>query len=271
MVPIALTIAGSDSSGGAGIQADLKTFAAFGVYGASVLTALTAQNTSGVRAIAEVAADFVAAQIDAVLDDIEVGAAKTGMLARAAVIEAVVERLSARPLHYLVVDPVMVATSGDVLLDPRAVDAMRGRLLPLASLVTPNLREAEVLTGRKVATIAEMRDAARALTDLGARAALIKGGHLTGEAVDILYERGDFHEFAAARIATRSTHGTGCTLSAAITAGLACGRDLKTAVADAKHYVTRAIEAAPGIGHGAGPLNHLVSAPQPDGRAPKPR
>jgi hydroxymethylpyrimidine/phosphomethylpyrimidine kinase len=259
MIPIALTIAGSDSSGGAGIQADLKTFAAFGVYGASVITALTAQNTVAVRAIADVEADFVGRQIDAVVEDLDVRAAKTGMLARVAVIEVVAERMRAHPLPWLVVDPVMVATSGDVLLEPAAVACLRERILPLATLVTPNLREAEVLTGRPVTNAAQMRDAARALIDLGARAALVKGGHLAGsKAVDLLYDGRDFQEFAAPRIATRSTHGTGCTLSAAITAALARGCALETAVAAAKRYVTRAIETAPGIGHGAGPLNHFA-------------
>ncbi len=260
MIPIALTIAGSDSSGGAGIQADLKTFAAFGVYGASVITALTAQNTVAVRAIADVEADFVGRQIDAVVEDLDVRAAKTGMLARVAVIEVVAERMRAHPLPYLVVDPVMVATSGDVLLEPAAVACLRERILPLATLVTPNLREAEVLTGRPVTNAAQMREAARALVDLGARAALVKGGHSAGtsEAVDLLYDGRDFHEFSAPRIATRSTHGTGCTLSAAIAAALARGCVLEAAVAAAKRYVTRAIETAPGIGHGAGPLNHFA-------------
>ncbi len=260
MVAIALTIAGSDSSGGAGIQADLKTFAAFGVYGASVITALTAQNTVGVRAIAEVAPDFIAQQIDAVIEDLEVGAAKTGMLARVPVIEAVAERLRARPMPYLVVDPVMVSTSGDALLEPDAVASLRERIIPLATLLTPNLREAEVLTGRPVTNPAQMRDAARALLDTGARAVLVKGGHLSGDAIDVLYDGREFREYAAPQIPTRSTHGTGCTLSAAITACLARGFALDEAVAAAKRYITRAISTAPGIGHGAGPVNHFASA-----------
>jgi hydroxymethylpyrimidine/phosphomethylpyrimidine kinase len=258
MVSIALTIAGSDSSGGAGIQADLATFSAFKVYGASVLTALTAQNTTGVRAIFEVSPQFVAQQLDAVLDDLDVAAAKTGMLARAVIIEELSERLRVRPVPYVVVDPVMVATSGDLLLDPAATAAMRERMLPLATLVTPNLREAEVLTGRAVSTVAEMRDAARALVDLGAGAALVKGGHLAGEATDVFFDGRRLREFSAARIATRNTHGTGCTLSAAVTAGLAIGHGLETAIANAKSYVTRAIELAPDIGHGHGPVNHFV-------------
>ncbi len=258
MMPIALTIAGSDSCGGAGIQADLKTFTAFRVYGASVLTALTAQNTRGVRAIAEVEPAFVALQIDAVMEDLEVGAAKTGMLARAVIIEVVVERLKFHRLARLVVDPVMVATSGDVLLEPGAVKAVRDRLIPLAALVTPNLREAEVLTKREVKTVAQMREAARAIVGAGARAALVKGGHLKSDAADVLYDGRGFREFRAPRVVTRSTHGAGCTLSAAITAGLARGYDLERAIAAAKRYITRAIETAPGIGHGAGPVNHFA-------------
>ena len=247
--PVALTIAGSDPSGGAGIQADLCTFAAFGVHGASVLTALTAQDTRGVRAIAEVAPAFVGQQLDAVLDDLPVRAAKTGMLHRAPVIDAVVDRLRARPVPHLVVDPVMVATSGDPLLEPAGIAALRERLLPLATLVTPNLREAEVLTGRAVTTVREMREAARALVARGARAALVKGGHLAGDAVDVLHDGRGFRELRAPRREGRRLHGTGCVLSAAITAGLALGNDLDDAVAEAKRYVTLAIETAPEIGH----------------------
>jgi hydroxymethylpyrimidine/phosphomethylpyrimidine kinase len=263
MLPVALTIAGSDCSGGAGIQADLKTFAAFRVYGASVLTALTAQNTLGVRAILEIAPAFVAAQIDAVVEDLDVRAAKTGMLATAGVIETVADRLQAHPIAALVVDPVMRATSGDALLEPAAVERLRDLLLPLATLVTPNLDEAARLTGRPVTNAQQMRDAARALVELGARAALVTGGHLAGEARDVLFDGAHFHELAAPRLATRSTHGTGCTLSAAIVAGLALGRGLDEAVVTAKRYVTRAIETAPGIGHGAGPVNHLVAPDHP--------
>jgi len=258
MVPIALTIAGSDCSGGAGIQADLATFAAFKVYGASVITALTAQNTTGVRAIFEVSPDFVARQLDAVLDDLEVGAAKTGMLAGTAIIETLANRLRARPLRHLVVDPVMVAASGDLLLDPAATASMRNLMLPLATLLTPNLREAEVLTGRAVTTVAEMRDAARALIDLGARAVLVKGGHLGGEAIDVFFDGHRFDEFGAARIQSRNTHGTGCTLSAAIAAGLALGNQLEAAIGTAKNYITTAIRMARDIGHGRGPVNHFV-------------
>jgi hydroxymethylpyrimidine/phosphomethylpyrimidine kinase len=263
MVPVALTIAGSDPSGGAGIQADLKTFAAFGVYGTSVVTALTAQNTRGVRAIAEVEPDFVAQQLDAVLDDLDVGAAKTGMLLRAGVIEAIAERLAARPLRDLVVDPVMAATSGDALLDAGAIACLRTRLVPLATLVTPNLHEAEVLTARRVASPEDMRAAARALVELGARAALVKGGHLVGDALDVLYDGRRFHDFSAPRIERKATHGTGCTLSAAITAGLARGWNLSVAVATAKDWVTRAIASAPPHGEGPSPLNHFAAVKLP--------
>ena len=271
-LPVALTIAGSDSSGGAGIQADLKTFAAFRVYGASVLTALTAQNTRGVDSVAPVEPAFVAQQIAAVLDDLDVAAAKTGMVARPPVIDAIVDALHARPVPHLVVDPVMVASSGALLLESGGVERLRGRLLPLATLVTPNLREAEVLTGRSVSTPAEMADAARALVDLGARAALIKGGHLTvgragrlaDEALDVFCDGRSVTEFSVARVPIPNTHGSGCTLSAAVVAGLALGRSIEAAIWAAKRYVTRAIEAAFPLGHGAIPLNHLVPAEGPN-------
>jgi hydroxymethylpyrimidine/phosphomethylpyrimidine kinase len=244
------------------VQADLKTFSAFGVYGTTVLTALTAQSTRGVRAIADLAPDFVAAQMDVLLEDVTVDAAKTGMLSRAAVIDVVVDRLRARPVPHLVVDPVMVATSGARLLEPAAVDVLRRRLLPLATLVTPNLEEAEALVGRPVAGPADMRDAARALVDLGARAALVTGGHLAGEALDVLYDGGAFREFAAARVAGDvGMHGTGCALSAAITAALALGQALEPAVAAAKRYVTRGIAAAPRIGSGSRPVGHEPPSP----------
>ena len=244
-LPVALTIAGSDPGGGAGIQADLRTFAAFGVHGASVLAALTAQDTRGVHATLEVPPAFVVLQLDAVLDDLPVRAAKTGMLHRAAVIDAVVARLGARPLSHLVVDPVLAASGGEALLEPAGIAVLRERLLPLATLVTPNLREAEALTGRTVSEPAEMREAARALVALGARAALVKGGHLPGDALDVLYDGREFRELRAPRIEGRRLHGTGCVLSAAITAGLALGDRLADAVAEAKRYVTRAIETAP--------------------------
>jgi hydroxymethylpyrimidine/phosphomethylpyrimidine kinase len=259
MLRVTLTIAGSDSGGGAGIQADLKTFGAFGTFGTSVLTALTAQNTSGVRAIAEVETAFVAAQIAAIAEDFEIAAAKTGMLARTAVIETVAECLRRYRLGPLVVDPVMVAASGDVLLEPGAIAAMRELMLPLAAIVTPNAREAELLTGVRVTGPESMREAAHRLVGMGARAALVKGGRLAlDDAVDILWDGTTMREFRAPRVAVARAHGTGCTLSAAIAAGLASGLALADAVGKAKRYVTRALERAPRIGHGARPLNHMV-------------
>jgi hydroxymethylpyrimidine/phosphomethylpyrimidine kinase len=261
--PIALTIAGSDSSGGAGIQADLKTFSAFGVYGASALTALTAQNTRGVAAVEPVAARFVVAQIDAVLADLEVGAIKTGMLANAEIVAAVAGRLSATAGLPLVVDPVMVATSGDVLLTDDAIEAVKRQLIPLATLITPNLPEAARLLGAKqAADDAQAIDQARALLALGCGAVLLKGGHGTGEAaVDILCDPAGTERLARPRIATPHTHGTGCTLSAAIAALLAQGVALREAVVRAKDFVWQALEAgrALGVGHGSGPVDHLFA------------
>jgi hydroxymethylpyrimidine/phosphomethylpyrimidine kinase len=260
-LPIAVTIAGSDSSGGAGIQADLKTFSALGVYGASVITALTAQNTKRVVAIHAVPADFVMAQIDAVFSDLAVAAIKIGMLANAAVIGAVAEGLARWRPAAVVLDPVMVATSGDPLLAPDAIAAMRHALFPQALLVTPNLPEAAALLDAAPATSeAEMQAQGENLLALGPRAVLIKGGHGEGgESVDLLVEAGRVTRFAAPRIKTQNTHGTGCTLSAAIAAGLAKGRDLVTAVGEAKDYVTAAIAATDRlqVGSGHGPLHHF--------------
>ncbi len=261
-VPIALSVAGSDPSGGAGIQADLKTFAAFRVYGAAVVTCVTAQNTRGVRATGEVAPELVAAQLDAVLDDLAPGGVKTGMLGRAAIVEAVAARL-ARCTAPLVVDPVLVATSGDRLLDSDGLEALRRLLLPHAALVTPNLREAEALAGRPVRDRAEMRDAARAIRALGPRAVLVKGGHLADEACDVLLDGDDLHELSAARVAGPPLHGAGCTLSAAIAARLACGDTLLDAVVAAKEFVRRAIEGALAVGGGARALDHRVPVPEP--------
>lgn len=256
-VPIALSIAGSDPSGGAGIQADLKSFAAFDVYGAAVLTCCTAQNTTGVFATGELPVDLVAAQLDAVLDDLAVGAMKTGMLGRAAIVTVVAERLASRAIP-LVVDPVMVATSGDRLLTDDGVAALVGRLLPLARLVTPNLAEAAVLTGHDVRTLADMRDAARRIRDRGPRAVLVKGGHLAGAACDVLLDGDDLHELATERVEAGPLHGSGCTLSAAICAGLARGDALPDAVAAAKRFVHAAIRGALAVGKGARPLDHRV-------------
>jgi hydroxymethylpyrimidine/phosphomethylpyrimidine kinase len=261
MTAIAVTIAGSDSSGGAGIQADLKTFAALGVYGASVITALTAQNTQGVRAIHDVPPVFIRAQIDAVFSDLDIGAVKIGMLSQAATIEAVAEGLAAHHAKNIVLDPVMVATSGDRLLVPEAVEALRKLLIPRALVVTPNLPEAAVLTGASVArNEREMEVQARELLALGARNVLIKGGHGRGDqSLDLLIGQGEVVRLSARRIATSNLHGTGCTLSSAIAAGLAEGLDLRAAAQDAKEYVTAAIAAADKlkIGHGHGPLHHF--------------
>jgi len=252
-----LTIAGSDSSGGAGIQADLKTFQALGVYGTSAITAVTVQNTQGVRAVHDIPVDVLAAQIDAVAEDIGVDAVKTGMLSSAAIIATVVDRVRHWRLYdRLVVDPVMVATSGARLLREDAVRTLIVDLLPLAAVLTPNLVEAAALTGRAVSTEAEMQDAARALVQMGARRVVMKGGHLRGEPVDLLLDGSTFHRFPAARVQTRSTHGTGCTFSAAIAAALAQGADVVDAVATAKAYLTGALQHATPIGHGTGPVAH---------------
>jgi hydroxymethylpyrimidine/phosphomethylpyrimidine kinase len=258
---IAVTIAGSDSSGGAGIQADLKTFSALGVYGASVIAALTAQNTRGVTAIHEVPADFVAAQMDAVFSDLAVGAVKIGMLGNAAVIAAVAAALARHRQTNVVLDPVMVATSGARLLAPRAIAALRSELVPRALVITPNLPEAAALLDGGVATDeTEMRRQADRLLALGANSVVMKGGHAEGaQSTDILVTRTSATPFVAPRNSTRNTHGTGCTLSAAIAAGLAKGQALEEAVRNAKEYVTAAIAAADRltIGSGQGPVHHF--------------
>jgi hydroxymethylpyrimidine/phosphomethylpyrimidine kinase len=253
----ALTIAGSDSGGGAGLQADLKTFAAHGVYGMSAVTAITAQNTRGVTAVTALAPDMVVAQIEAVLEDLGADAIKVGMLANAAIVEAVAHSLARRPDIPVVLDTVMVAKGGAALLEPDAVTALLRDLLPRAIIVTPNVPEAEALTGLRIKTAADLHAAARALIDAGARAAVVKGGHLDGPAVDVFFDGRDAVELTADRVETPHTHGTGCTFSAAIAARLALGDDLRSAVRAAKAYVTRAILAAPGLGHGHGPLGHV--------------
>jgi hydroxymethylpyrimidine/phosphomethylpyrimidine kinase len=257
-VPTALTIAGSDSGGGAGIQADLKTFHRFGVYGTSVVTAITAQNTRGVSAVHPVPLEIVRAQIDAVVADLPPRALKTGMLATAELVDLVADAAAQHALRGYVLDPVMVATSGDRLLDRDAEGRLRDRLLPLAALVTPNLHEAGILVGGPVVDEADMRDAARALVRAGAGAALVKGGHLQGEAVDILWDGERETVWRRERVDTRHTHGTGCTLSAAVAAGLALGRPLAEAVDRALRFVALAIRTAPGLGGGHGPINHLA-------------
>ena len=258
---IALTIAGSDSGGGAGIQADLKTFHRFGVFGTSVLAAITAQNTLGVSAWSAVDVEMIRAQLDAVATDLRPHAVKTGMLADAAVVAAVARGLRDYGLAPYVLDPVMVATSGDVLLEPTAVSAVRRELLPLADVVTPNLDEAAILVGEPVRDVETMRRAARRLVESGgAKAALVKGGHLEGShTVDVLYD-GELQEYRHEKIETTSTHGTGCTLSAAIAAHLALGHPLGDAVRLSLDYVHEAIRTAPGLGKGHGPLNHFAGA-----------
>jgi hydroxymethylpyrimidine/phosphomethylpyrimidine kinase len=261
MTPIALTIAGSDSSGGAGIQADLKSFAALGVYGASVITALTAQNTTGVSGIHPVPSAFVTAQIDAVFSDLAVGAVKIGMAAQAETIAAISDGLVRWSPRHIVLDPVMVATSGDRLLATEAVDALRTRLFPLASLITPNLPEAAALLNEPLAdTEAAVERQGRRLLAMGCRAVLIKGGHGHGtDSIDYLIGGDRTAALAAPRLATANTHGTGCSLSAAIAAGLAKGDDMETAVRNAKAWITEAIAAADrfAIGHGHGPVHHF--------------
>ena len=258
-IPKALTIAGSDSGGGAGVQADLKTFSAYRVFGLSVITAVTAQNSLGVQSIECLSPALVSSQLSSVLDDFGADAAKCGMLGTAAIVESVAAGLRARPVARLVVDPVMAATSGHALLEPDALHALTVSLLPLALVVTPNLPEAEALAGMPVSSRTDMEEAARRIHRLGPRHVLVKGGHLKGDAVDLLYNGREFTAFQAPRIESDNTHGTGCTFSAAITAGLAQGRPLAEAVRDAKAYVTRAIREGFALGRGAGALRHFLA------------
>lgn len=254
----ALTIAGSDSGGGAGIQADVKTFAAHGVFGLTAVTAVTAQNTVGVSAIHAVPAAVVATQIEVVAADFVIGAAKTGMLVDQEIIETVAACIRALAIENLVVDPVMVATSGDALLVDDAVEALTTKLLPLAAVTTPNRLEAERLTGRAIASLADAREAARQIHDLGPATVIITGGHTPGpNAVDLLYDGSADHELSAPRLDVNAGHGTGCTFSAAVTAHLACGRSVADAASDAKTYVTSCLRHALAIGRGPGPLDHF--------------
>ncbi len=251
-----LTIAGSDSGGGAGIQADLKTFAALGLFGTSAITAVTAQNTLGVTAVHVVPRDVVAAQIDAVVTDLRPAAVKIGMLSSPSIVEVVAEKLAEYRLDRVVIDPVMVAKSGDQLLRPEAVRTLVRLLLPLATVLTPNLPEAEALLGRPVRTLAELEAAAHDIAALGPIAVVVKGGHSAGDPVDVLYTGGTVTHFPAARIVTRHTHGTGCTFSAAIAGYLAMGNSIPDAVGAAKRYLTGAIKHAPNLGSGHGPVDH---------------
>jgi len=252
-----MSIAGSDSGAGAGVQADLKTFAAFGVYGTSALTAITAQNTVGVTAIHDLPTDIIESQIDAIVSDIGVDAVKTGMLSNSKIIELVAAKAMEHKFHNLVVDPVMVAKGGDRLLEESAIDSMRSVLIPIATIVTPNIPEAAALLNKSIETREDAREAAVAIVEMGASCVVVKGGHLIGDAIDIFYDGNQLLELSAERINTNNTHGTGCTFASAITSGLALGRSIEQAVADAKTYVTEAIKSSLSIGHGHGPLNHF--------------
>lgn len=258
-IPRVLTIAGSDSGGGAGIQADLKTCTALGVFGMSAITSITAQNTCGVAAVHDIPVEIVVKQIDMVIEDIGVDAAKTGMLSSAAIVEAVAERIAAHRIEKLVVDPVMVAKSGDALLHQSACESLKTRLVPLAHVITPNIPELEALTGVTASDRRGIEEAAHCLLRLGCRHVLVKGGHLEGpDATDYLFGEGQqVRTFSAPRIDTKNTHGTGCTFSAAIAAYLAKGYDIGDAVERAKHYLTQAIRNSLPLGHGHGPLNHF--------------
>lgn len=258
----ALTIAGSDSGGGAGIQADLKTFAALGVYGMSVVTAVTAQNTLEVAAIAEVPEEVVIAQIDSVVLDIGANAVKTGMLCSTSIIQNVADRLEAWGIPHLVVDPVMVSKGGVALLQPDAVDALKKDLLPLATVVTPNLSEAEVLTNRQIATPAHAQEAAKAIAAMGPQTVIIKGGHLPGSPTDLVLHQGIFIPYEGTRVDTKNTHGTGCTFSAAITAFLALGFETLESIRLAKLYIQNALEQSVSIGEGHSPVAHFAPLPE---------
>ena len=254
----ALTIAGSDSSAGAGVQADLKTFAAFGVYGVSAVTAITAQSTRGVEAVAPLAADLVTAQIEAVAGDFTIAATKIGMLATVAIVEAVAAAIEELELPLVVVDPVLVSTSGDRLLDDDGIDALRKLLLPLARVVTPNVAEAEAISGMRITSADTVCEAARRIHKLGARGVVITGGNASAATVeDVVFDGNRFHHHRVARVDSPHTHGTGCTFASAVAAGLALGRELPEAARRAQEYVAGAIAHAPGLGHGRGPLDHF--------------
>jgi hydroxymethylpyrimidine/phosphomethylpyrimidine kinase len=254
----ALTIAGSDSGAGAGIQADLKTFAAHNVYGTCAITAVTAQNTLGVTSWEALSADLVIAQIEAIAGDIGADAVKVGMLANAAIVEAVAASIASLELPLVVVDPVMIAKGGDRLLEEDAVQAIKTELLPITRILTPNIPEAEVLAGMSISSVEQMREAGRRILDLGPRVVMVKGGHLDGpESIDVVCTVQETYDLRGTRIVSRSTHGTGCTLSSAIAANLALGLGDRDAIVAAREYLTGAIEHAPGLGGGHGPLNHF--------------
>ena len=265
VIPAAMTIAGSDSGAGAGVQADLKTFAALSIYGTSVLTAITAQNTIAVAAVHELPTDVINAQIEAIISDIGADAVKTGMLSSSVIIECVTTCLKASMKKYptmpglrqIVVDPVMVAKSGDALLQEEAVSALRELLVPLAEVITPNIPEAETLTGLTITTDDDVNKAARMIVDMGAASVVIKGGHREGPATDVYFDGSSFREFTSPRFDTVNTHGTGCTFASAVAAGLAQGLETEDAVGQAKEFVTEAIRNSFPVGHGHGPLNHF--------------
>lgn len=252
-----LTIAGSDSCGGAGIQADLKTFSAHKVYGMSIITAVTVQNTQGVFAVHDIPADMIKKQIEVIFDDIHVDAVKIGMVSKTETIEAIADTLSKYSVQNLIIDPVMVSKSGFHLLQPEAKEALINYLLPMATLVTPNLPEAEVITGLKISTLEDMKKSADLIRKIGPKYVLIKGGHLDGEATDILYDGNEFIYYNSPRINTKNTHGTGCTLSSAIASNLGNGLPMKEAIEKAKLYITGAIENSFPIGKGVGPVHHF--------------
>ena len=262
-IPCVLIIAGSDSSGGAGIQADLKTVSALGTFGMTAITALTAQNTTGVSGVLEIDPKFVVAQIEACVTDIGCDAVKTGMLSSTGIIEAVAAALSGLKLAPLVIDPVMIAKSGAPLLKADAVGVLKAKLLPLATVVTPNLHEAGALTGHEIKTLAQMKQAAQLIFDLGPRNVVVKGGHLPNVAADLLYDGREFVEFRGERMDTRNTHGTGCIFASAIAASLAKGKTVRESVATAKQFITAAIRASLAIGKGCGPANPMAMLQQP--------
>jgi len=258
MIKRVLTIAGSDSGGGAGIQADLKTFSAFGVYGMSVVTAVTAQNSIRVNSIVGLDPKFVSLQFESVFVDIGIDGVKTGMLYSPGIVQVIARKLEESSIPFIVVDPVMVSTSGDSLLEPKSMEIMKRELVPLATLLMPNIHEAEVLSEITIHSVDDMKTAAQKIYSLGCKAVLIKGGHLSGDAVDLLFDGKEFVRFTAPRINTKNTHGTGCTYSAAVVANLTKGKSLREAIKISKIFVTRAIEQAFSLGKGYGPLNHFV-------------
>ncbi|MDR2861102.1 MAG: bifunctional hydroxymethylpyrimidine kinase/phosphomethylpyrimidine kinase [Syntrophobacterales bacterium] len=258
-----LTIAGSDSGGGAGIQADLKTITVLGGFGMSAITALTAQNTLGVHGIFDIPPEFVARQIDVVAQDIGIDAAKTGMLAQKDILQVVIDKIREHGITKLVVDPVMVAKGGALLVRGDVMEILKKQLLPLAYVVTPNIPEAEVLTGKTINTKEDMEESARYIHQMGAKHVVIKGGHMDGDALDVFFDGRNFHEFYAQRIDTPNTHGTGCTFSAALATGLGQGKDVLEAVSMAKNYITDAIRHSLNLGAGHGPTNHLAPIMKP--------